>query len=123
MMGTLVRCCLPPLSPYKEKTGENSAQHQQTNAHKQSRSLILKQEMEHPLLPLPAINSYESSRHVLKWPDARIDSVGSNDMQQSDMNHPPSRHAVEQQHSQKASDTIYGKRKTRRSHWSTDGPR
>lgn len=76
--------------------------------------------MEHSVLPLPSINSYESSHHVLKWPDARIDSVGSNDKQQSDMNHPPPC-AVQQQHSQRASDTIYGKRKTRRSHLSTDG--
>lgn len=45
--------------------------------------------MWHTVLPLLSINSYESSQRVLKWPDARMDSVGSNDMQQSDMNHPP----------------------------------
>lgn len=59
-----------------------------------------------------------------------MDSVGSNDMQQSDMNHPtpslppsppssPARCAAA--HSQRASDTIYGKRKTRCGHLSIDG--
>lgn len=48
--------------------------------------------MQHSVLPLPSINSHESSHHVLKWPDARMDSVGSNDMQQSDMNHPAHTH-------------------------------
>lgn len=52
--------------------------------------------MRHSALPLPSINSHESSHRVLKWPDARMDSVGSNDMQQSDMNHRPT-HGAQQQ--------------------------
>lgn len=40
-------------------------------------------------------------------------------MQQSDMNHPPP--ALCSSNTLRASDTIYGKRKTRRSHLSTDG--